>query len=72
VPYTRRPKNPLGHIWHIRVLPCQGISLDHIGIISMGEIFLTGVVIIVLCVLAEEFLEAYDEWRKGIDDEENY
>lgn len=38
---------------------------------TMGEIFLIGVIIIVLCVLAQEFLEAYDEWRKD-DDEEDY
>lgn len=37
----------------------------------MGEIFLIGIVIIILCVIAEEFLEAYDEWRYG-DDEEDY
>lgn len=35
----------------------------------MGEIFLAGVVIVILLVIAEEFLEAYDEWRKDIDDE---
>jgi hypothetical protein len=35
----------------------------------MGEIFLAGIVIIVLLVMAEEFLEAYEEWRKDIDDE---
>jgi hypothetical protein len=26
-------------------------------------------VVIILLVMAEEFLEAYDEWRKDIDDE---
>jgi hypothetical protein len=31
----------------------------------MGEIFLVGIVIIILLVMAEEFLEAYDEWRNG-------
>jgi hypothetical protein len=38
----------------------------------MGTIFLVGIVVIILCVMAEEFLEAYDEWRKDIDDEEDY
>ena len=37
---------------------------------TMGEIFLIGVVIIVLLVIAEEFLEAYDEWRKDIDEDD--
>ena len=36
---------------------------------TFGEIFIIGIVIIVLCVMAEEFLEAYDEWRNGDDDE---
>ena len=43
--------------------------MDSIGGISMGEIFLAGIVVIILLVMAEEFLEAYDEWRKDIDDE---
>ena len=34
----------------------------------MGEIFLVGIVVILLLVLAEEFLEAYDEWRNGDDE----
>jgi hypothetical protein len=34
----------------------------------MGEIFLVGIVIIILLVMAEEFLEAYDEWRNGDDE----
>jgi hypothetical protein len=34
----------------------------------MGEIFLVGIVVIILLVMAEEFLEAYDEWRNGLDD----
>jgi hypothetical protein len=38
----------------------------------MGTIFLVGIVVIILCVMSEEFLEAYDEWRKDIDDEEDY
>ena len=62
----------MGDILYIYVLPCQGISLDHIGIDSMGEIFLAGVVILLLIVMAEEFFEAYEEWRKDIDDEEDY
>ena len=35
----------------------------------MGEIFLVGVVIIILLVIADEFFEAYEEWRHGEDDE---
>ena len=38
----------------------------------MGEIFLAGIVVIILLVMAEEFFEAYDEWRKDIDDELQY
>jgi hypothetical protein len=34
----------------------------------MGEIFLVGIVVIILLVMAEEFLEAYDEWRNGDDE----
>ena len=44
--------------------------MDSIGDISMGEIFLVGVVVIILLVMVEEFLEAYDEWRKNIDKDE--
>jgi hypothetical protein len=29
------------------------------------ELFIIGIVIIVVCVMAEEFLEAYDEWRNS-------
>jgi hypothetical protein len=36
----------------------------------MGQIFLVGVVVVILLVMAEEFLEAYDEWRKDIDEDE--
>ena len=36
----------------------------------MGEIFLAGVVILLLIVMVEEFFEAYDEWRDGLDDED--
>jgi len=32
---------------------------------TMGEIFLVGIVVIILLVIAEEFLESYDEWRNG-------
>ena len=42
--------------------------MDSIGIISMGEIFLVGIVVIIILVMAEEFLEAYDEWRNGDDE----
>ena len=35
---------------------------------TFGEIFIIGIVVIVLCVMAEEFLEAYDEWRDGDDE----
>ena len=36
---------------------------------TFGEIFIIGIVVIVLCVMAEEFLEAYGEYM-GDDDEE--
>jgi len=36
---------------------------------TFGEIFLVGIVVIVLCVMAEEFLEAYDEWRNSDEDD---
>jgi hypothetical protein len=42
--------------------------LDTIGVIGMGEIFVVGIVVIILLVMAEEFLEAYDEWRNGDDE----
>jgi uncharacterized membrane protein len=35
---------------------------------TFGEIFLVGIVVIILLVMAEEFLEAYDEWRNGDDE----
>jgi hypothetical protein len=35
---------------------------------TFGEIFIVGIVIIVICVIAEEFFEAYDEWRDGDDE----
>ena len=44
--------------------------MDSIGSTGMGEIFLVGVVVVILLVMAEEFLEAYDEWRKDIDEDE--
>ena len=34
----------------------------------MGTIFLVGIVVIILLVMAEEFLEAYDEWRNDDDE----
>ena len=34
---------------------------------TFGELFIVGIVIIILCVMAEEFFEAYDEWRDGED-----
>ncbi len=46
--------------------------MDSIGSNGMGEIFLVCVVLLVLIVMAEEFFESYDEWRKDIDDEEDY
>jgi len=36
----------------------------------MGEIFLAGVVILLLIVMIDEYLETYDEWRKDIDEDE--
>jgi hypothetical protein len=35
---------------------------------TMGEIFLAGIVILLLIIMAEEFFEAYDEWRDGDDE----
>jgi len=35
----------------------------------MGEIFLAGIVVIILLVMAEEFFEAYEEWRNSDEDE---
>jgi hypothetical protein len=34
----------------------------------MGEIFLVGVVVVILLVMAEEFFEAYDEYMNDEDD----
>jgi hypothetical protein len=34
----------------------------------MGEIFLVCVVVIILLVIAEEWGEAFDEWRDGDDE----
>ena len=36
----------------------------------MGEIILAGVLIILLIVMVDEYLKAYDEWRDGLDDED--
>ena len=38
---------------------------------TFGEIFIVGIVIILLCVMAEEFFEAYDEWKNGDEDGES-
>ena len=35
---------------------------------TFGEIFVVGIVIIVLCVMAEEFLKAYDEYMRDDDE----
>ena len=58
----------MGSVWCFYILLAQRSSLDIIRVISMGEIFLVGVVVIVLLVMAEEFFEAYDEWRNGDDE----
>ncbi len=41
--------------------------MDSIRGISMGEIFLAGVVVLLLIVMIDEYLEAYDEYM-GDDD----
>ena len=46
--------------------------MDSIGSNGMGEIFLIGVVVLLLIVMIDEYLEAYDELHKDIDDEEDY
>ena len=43
--------------------------MDSIGGISMGEIFLAGVVVLLLIVMIDEYLEAYDEYMGDDDDE---
>ena len=58
----------MGSIWCFYILLAYRTSLDSIGVISMGEIFLVGVVVIILLVMAEEFFEAYDEWRNDDDE----
>jgi len=35
---------------------------------SFKELFVIGIVIIILCVIAEEFLEAYDEYMNNDDE----
>ena len=35
----------------------------------MGTIFLIGVIVIVVLVMLDEFFEAYEEWRKDIDED---
>ena len=46
--------------------------MDSIRGIGMGEIFLAGVVILLLIVMVDEYLKAYDEWRDGLDDEDEF
>ena len=36
----------------------------------MWQIFLAGVVLVIVLVMIDEFLEAYDEWREDLDDED--
>jgi hypothetical protein len=36
----------------------------------MWKIFLVGVVLIIVLVMIDEFLEAYDEWSEGQDEDE--
>ena len=36
---------------------------------TFGEIFIIGIVVILVCVMAEEFFDAYDEWKNGDDGE---
>jgi len=36
---------------------------------TFTNVFIVGVVVILVCVMLDEFLETYDEWRKDIDDE---
>ena len=37
---------------------------------TFTNLFIVGVVVILVCVMLDEFLEAYDEWRKDIDEDE--
>lgn len=37
---------------------------------TLTVLFIAGVVIVIACVMLDEFLEAYDEWNKDIDDED--
>jgi len=34
---------------------------------TFGEIFIVGVVVIIVCVMLDEFLEAYDEYMNDDD-----
>ena len=36
---------------------------------TLMAIFVGGAVVIIACVMLDEFLEAYDEWRNNQDDE---
>lgn len=35
---------------------------------TLTTLFIAGVVIIIACVMLDEFLEAYDEWRNDEED----
>jgi hypothetical protein len=35
---------------------------------TFGEIFIIGVVVILVCVMLDEFLEAYDEYMNNDDE----
>ena len=35
---------------------------------TFTNVFIIGVVVILACVMLDEFLEAYDEWRNGDDE----
>jgi len=35
---------------------------------TVGEIFIVGIVVILVCVMLDEFLETYDEWRNSDDE----
>jgi hypothetical protein len=38
----------------------------------MMAIFIAGAVIIIACVLLDEFLEAYDEWQDSQEDDDEF
>ena len=35
---------------------------------TFTNLFIVGVVVILVCVMLDEFLETYDEWRNGDDE----